>query len=190
MRKLAATLLLLAIAVGCATREGTRYFPAGTLDADSVLDGFRSRWYSRHLEAMREPVLYAPGGKPSLRFTLLRTFDHPIAIRVVFDGSSCQLTAKELTGQGGYESGSLRRRVDRPLEQDACTRLATLLSSPELWQPSPKTLGLDGSEWIVESSVGEYRVVRDWSPKSGPIRSLGLELIGLVGWSDLDGGVY
>jgi hypothetical protein len=190
MKKLAATLLLAAITVACAKPEGIRYFPAGTLETDSILDAFRSRWYSRHLAAMREPILYASDSKPSLRFTWLRTFDHPIAIRVVFDRSSCQLIATELTGEGGYESGNLHRRVDRALEQDACARLATLLSSSELWQPPPRTLGLDGSEWIIESSVGEYRVVRDWSPKAGPIRSLGLELIGLSGWSDLDGGVY
>jgi hypothetical protein len=37
--------------------------------------------------------------------------------------------------------------------------------------------GPDGSQWIIEGTKdGKYHVVDRWSPKGGPIRTLGLAL--------------
>ena len=42
--------------------------------------------------------------------------------------------------------------------------------------------GFDGAEWILEGRRGNrYQVMRQWSPKSGPLKSLGLLLLKMSG---------
>jgi len=180
-KKLAACLSLLILATGCVHQSGKRYFPAGMLRPQPASDTARSQLYSSHLNDMGEQVLCAPSEEPALRFTWLRTFHHPIAVRVSYMAEPCRLVATELSGAGGYDPGSRYRQAERTLTKQECAALLERLNSPQLWQPPPHTLGLDGAEWIIESSVGGYRAVSTWSPESGPVRSLGLELIRLSG---------
>jgi hypothetical protein len=79
------------------------YFPPGALDPDSPRsDNFRNHWYSQQLEAMAEPVLKPGGDSKVYRFAWLRSFHHPVAIRVVDGDAHCTLHAIELDGAGGY----------------------------------------------------------------------------------------
>ena len=78
------------------------HFPRGELDPNSTeLDSFRSEWYSSHLRAMSEPILAAPTTTRTYRFTWLRSFHHPIAIRIVSGPGQPKVIAVELNGAGG-----------------------------------------------------------------------------------------
>jgi hypothetical protein len=132
---------------------------------------------------MDEPILYRPHTTTSYRFTWLRSFHHPIAIRVTTQARGYRLVATELNGAGGYEPGSVFRRADRILSQEQFAVAARLLHAPETWHPSPsKDEGHDGAEWIIEATDGGYRVTRRWSPTSGIVRDIGLEFLRLTGW--------
>ena len=102
----------IAVAVGT---PDPPYFPRLALDSlrpDN--DGFRSGWYGKALAAMAEPRLFvAPGELPTetLRFLWLRTFHHPVAVRVERRPDGCAVTTTVLDGQGGYEPGATSRRL-------------------------------------------------------------------------------
>ena len=62
------------------------YFPIEPMRDKSFLlgiDSFVNTWYSKHLFVMREPLIYGDKSKNEVyRFTWLRTFHNPIAIRI------------------------------------------------------------------------------------------------------------
>lgn len=62
------------------------YFPMKIFqDPNNLVDNdtFIIAWYSKHLRAMNEPLLFnKKESKQIFRFTWLRTFDNPVAIRI------------------------------------------------------------------------------------------------------------
>ena len=159
----------------------TRYFPEKTFGDDPRLDQFVSGWYSGQLKALKEPSLLELSKTPSTesyRFLWLRSFHHPIAIRVDIqaDGSAT-LTTKIASGAGGYPPGKLSATSTRLLTKDETQKLMAHINASGFWQlPSYERdrAGADGSEWVVEAAVhGKYHLVSEWSPKNGPIRDLG-----------------
>lgn len=195
---------------GC---TGTSYFPPSLLEAvepceygngrtgEPVMDGFRSEWYSSHLRAAREPRLggaaptYALDGLGVLRFTWLRSFHAPVMVRVeAVSDDSLRLTATELTGAGGYEPGRVARRIERRLSAEEARHLTAVLSEGQVLDLPPSDacpvaengdiiIQGDGARWIIEANgPGGYRYVDRWSGE-GPVRELGLHLLGLTGWT-------
>lgn len=166
--------------------ESPPYFPSGSLSQDSPpSDEFVNSWYSKHLAAMGEPVIHPEHGLVVYRFTWLRTFHHPIAVRVSFDGRTASLHAVELSGAGGYDPGQISRVVDRQLSAAEFSRLSKLINQKGFWQLSSRRGegGLDGSEWIIEGATdNRYHVISRWSPESGPVRVLGGYFLSLSGW--------
>src|ERR1700682_2295120 len=65
-----------------------QYFPKGAFEDSSEsgwFQGFKERWYAKHLRSMHEPSLFEASKDNSLtayRFLWLRTFHSPIAIRL------------------------------------------------------------------------------------------------------------
>jgi hypothetical protein len=63
------------------------------------------------------------------------------------------------------------------------------LSKTSFWnmptRPSKTSLGLDGSQWIVEgrSGSGKYHLVDRWTPRQGAYRDAGLVFLTLAGIS-------
>lgn len=162
-----------------------RYFPIGVLDSSSPgSDDFANRWYSDQLEAMSEPVLEPIAGSRTYRFTWLRTFNHPVAIRIVIAKERCMLHATELDGAGGYAPGKVYRRKDEVVGPEACGKIENLIQSSGLWHLPPRgdAKGADGSEWIVEGVSMRYHVVSRWTPRSGPVRAIGEQFLSLAGW--------
>src|SRR5215469_6577927 len=98
-----------------------RYFPDGVFqDASETgwFRGFKERWYAKHLRSMSEPSLSEASKDATVivyRFLWLRTFHHPIAVRLTIhpDGTGT-LNANETDGHGGYEAGKVvqSRAVD------------------------------------------------------------------------------
>src|SRR5580704_15030869 len=73
-----------------------QYFPEIPFAGPSGLNDFKVRWYAKHLRAMREPSISAASKDESLvayRFLWLRTFHHPIAIRLTIrrDGNASMI---------------------------------------------------------------------------------------------------
>lgn len=190
MFKQAATIsiaiILIVTIVWMTTLAGKKgYFPPGALDpSDPRSDSFRNHWYSQQLEAMGEAVLKPAGDTKVYRFTWLRSFHHPVAVRIVDANGKCFLHAIELDGAGGYAPGNIFRSKNLKLTVGKCTEVEQLMQAAGFWRLAPheESNGRDGAEWIVEGVGAEYKAVARWSPKSGPIREIGEKFLALSGW--------
>lgn len=147
------------------------YFRPGTFERK---DDFVRRWYSQQLRAMNEPSMWCGStADTEYRFTWLRTFHHPIAVRVTSNNNVARIEAVELDGTGGYDPGKELRRVLRPMSREDWLSIHHAMDA---WAPteSQKTLGTDGSMWIFEQRTAQgYRAIEVWSPTSGPARTVG-----------------
>ncbi len=177
-------LLLLCALVAAVAQEP--YFPQGVLDDDAQGDLFRSNWYSKHLKALEEPSLFQmarASSAESYRFVWLRTFHHPVIVRVdIKANASGELTTKLSSGAGGYEPGKLIENTSRPLTQRQTEKFLATIQRLQFWElpthETPETVGCDGSQWIIEGiKDGKYHVVDRWTPAKGAIHDLGLTFI-------------
>ena len=150
----------------------------------SSLDDFKAKWYSAQLQALQEPSLLAlakHGEAESYRFLWLRTFHHPISVRMdqQADGSWVLVT-KVASGAGGYSPGTLTTNTSRKLTAQEAQSFLSKVEAGGFWNaPNPidDQTGTDGSQWIIEGvKAGHYHVVDRWMPKDGPARNLGLFL--------------
>lgn len=85
--------------------EKPRYFPKNVFSEFPDVSGFKVCWFAKHLQAMDEPSLLNNSTDNSLvayRFLWLRSFHHPIVVRLTIrpDGAG-QLASKEAGGTGG-----------------------------------------------------------------------------------------
>ncbi|MNS54478.1 hypothetical protein D3C72_872750 [compost metagenome] len=155
-----------------------------------AMDDFRNDWYSRFWRAAEEPSLYLHSlkGQSSRveRFTWLRSFHKPVFIRLDWlpDGE-VRMTAKELSGAGGYDPGGVGRMEQRLLNDSELERLADAQTRLR-FQERPSAVcsgGMDGARWIIEmGEAGVYVFIDRWSPDGGPVADYGRVLIGLTGW--------
>jgi hypothetical protein len=141
----------------------TAYFPPGTFNA--AVDKFVSDWYGKHLGVMREPSLWAAAtrGETVWRFLLLRTWGPPIAVRVTADG---HLFVTRLSGQGGYDPGTINQHRERVLSKADVARIEAALAAMKFDTTDTEgDMGNDGAQWVLErAQAGKYRLVERWSP--------------------------
>jgi hypothetical protein len=157
-----------------------------------TLSGLEFDWYSEQLAAAEEPSLYRASQRPrradaqTIRFTWLRSFHSPVMVRI--EGARAQgyqLIAKELSGAGGYEPGKVARTVNRRLNADEARRLNEMLARTRLFALPAKDclMGCDGASWLFESVDGNgYHFLDRWTPEDGPVKDMGMFLLGLSGW--------
>lgn len=177
---------------------GRPYFPPAMVAARSpcaeqagdaprpVISSLERDWFTKHLRAAAEPSL-AMGARDVIRFTWLRSFHHTVSIRVEGLASARpRLWARELTGHGGYDAGKVGRRIERRLSPAEAAALRRTVSARNLFAQPPLecgNIGLDGAEWIMEGVDGRgYHLIVRWSPEAGPVREVGLAMLGLTGW--------
>jgi hypothetical protein len=161
-----------------------KYFPNGVLSADRRTDEFIQKWYSEQLAALREPSLWESSKTQqtqSYRFLWLRTFHHPIAIRVDVnsDGTS-RLTTKITSGAGGYAPGKLIKNSTVTLSKEQTDWFIRKIELHRFWQlpAAQETGGNDGAQWVVEGIKDHaYHIVDRWTPRDGDVRAIGLVLI-------------
>jgi len=184
---------------GCATKTpvirpqcpslnaGDYYFPMRALDPSRPkIDDFLRGWYSRYLRAMLEPSLSC-GARPdgfAYRFLWLRSFHHPIAMRIEKSGSSVTLSAVELDGTGGNAPGGIVKSVQRELSSAEQDEFLAKLARVDFWRlrKNEERFGLDGAQWVLEGAEnGQYRVVERWSPPPGAYRDVCLLLLQFTG---------
>jgi hypothetical protein len=163
------------------------YFAKGALHPeDASTDRFVRDWFSKQLAAMNEPSISC--GKPGdvYRFTWLRTFHHPVAVRIAAQGDGAILYAVELDGAGGYAPGKVLRKIERTLSSSEFKDLKILFSNSQfsLMPTTEDRAGFDGSEWILEQSgkAGYHLVVR-WTPENGAVRDIGNLFLSFTGWT-------
>lgn len=132
------------------------------IDLNSII------YYSRFLYAMKEPLLFnKKSNKEIYRFTWLRTFHHPVAIRIEKDGETCLLYWKLGGGEGGYDPGELIIVKSKPIDIKIWEELKTMLQKMDFWHMNRTVndMTIDGSKWILEGAEPEqYRVVDLSSP--------------------------
>jgi len=190
--------LLYAQLAGQAGPAKPDYFPSVSLDEESRSSDSKKQWYSEVLRTLDEPSfaaeLESSGSTESYRFLWLRSFHHPVAIRVDInhDGTSL-LTTKISDGKGGYEPGKLivnrKRRLtkeqtswflDRTRELDFWS-LPTYERQIEQIGPNGEktvTVQLDGARWVLEGIKDKkYQIVDRWSPENGAVHTLGIIML-------------
>jgi hypothetical protein len=187
MRAYAARVPLVFMGIGIALAGQVKYFPDGVLSAVKRSDQFRSDWYSRQLQALKEPSLWELSKSKeekseSYRFLWLRTFHHPVAIRVdVRADGVARLVVKMASGAGGFAPGELTRDETVTLEKMQTDRALAIFEKDGFWKLESfdeSKIGADGSQWILEGvKGGKYHVVDRWSPTDGAVRLIGLSLI-------------
>lgn len=128
-----------------------------------------------HIAMMTDPI--SSGNDPSdfaYRFLWIRTFHHPIAVRIQKSGVSTVLHAFEFDGAGGYEWGKPAKEVKRELSPTEVEALTAKLKKAKFWEMDSDPMdagGLDGATWVLEGSRdGKWHRVRLWSPKSARFR--------------------
>jgi hypothetical protein len=151
--------------------SATLYFPVDStseMNREDAMIPFVNEWYSRHLFHLEEPVLSTyKGDKEVFRFTWLRTFHHPVTIRLQKEKDSIILFAKINDGRGGYDPGQLILATSVPVTKKQYDTLMGKLKQVNFHSLTThkRDDGKDGSEWIYESvRNNQYHVVTRWSP--------------------------
>lgn len=131
-------------------------------------DTSRVRWYSKHLYALNEPLLFNKStNKDIFRFLWLRTFNHPISIRVEKDSNEYMIYWKVCNGFGGYSPGTQITNKKKKINKEDWDEFQQLLAATDYWklQNNGDVLGTDGSRWILEGLTSDrYNVVDRYSP--------------------------
>jgi hypothetical protein len=152
----------------------TNYFPTSNLFQVSTspnkesLDSFTNEWYSYHLYALKEPVLKNYMGENEIyRFTWLRSFDHPITVRLQRSLDNIELTSKMTSGAGGYEAGKIIWDTTFTITKNQWNSVIDKVNKADFWQMPNHVYsgGKDGSEWILEGVRGkQHHWAARWSP--------------------------
>ena len=151
------------------------YFPKGRFAGSyASRDDFINGWYSRHLKALGEPSLLSGyQGREAYRFLWLRSFHHPIAVRVERNPNSIDLTLTETSGRGGYDPGTPLQHTAKQMTVSQWCEFLSLLNKSNFWslEDVKDDMGNDGAEWILEGVRDDhYSVVDRWSPRDGTYR--------------------
>jgi len=153
---------------------------------------FSIDWYSKHLKALREPVLSDTLPTKVFRFTWLRTFNNPIVIGIENYNDTVTLYWKVSDGAGGYEPGKIIDDKSKILTLKEWTGIVDKINAIDFWNlPSTENefFGTDGAQWILEGKeLGKYHVVDRWS--GGEIGKICLELINLTDLKIKEGDIY
>jgi hypothetical protein len=146
------------------------YFPQKIWGNDMSPKHSQAGWYGKHLEAMNEKSLLDSSRESAetYRFLWLRTFHHPIFVRVECARTEVKLFTKELDGLGGYAPGKISRSGEGVLTESEWCEFLRLLDKADFWKmPSENdVLGNDGAQWVLEGvKENRYHVVDRWTPR-------------------------
>jgi hypothetical protein len=148
------------------TNSNQLFFP---LEAFSGIDTFGNTCYSKYLFALNEPIFYADKTKKEIfRFTWLRTFNNPVAIRIEKLDDTYFLYWKLSNGAGGYQPGKLIINKKKEIDKATWDKFQLLLDKIDFWnlETNVNNIGCDGSQWILEGKIARnYHVVDRWSPR-------------------------
>lgn len=143
--------------------KGQDYFPKG-----------KESYYTRYLAAMKEPSVQAKlpdNSQMVFRFTYLRSFHNPIAIRITKQGSVFLARVVVLEKDRHHQPVKLSLDKEISFKDAAATTIASLIPQKNFWKPLTDgeeyamRSGTDGSSWIFEIHDSDgYRMIDVWSP--------------------------
>lgn len=123
-----------------------------------------------HLENLNEPCLYntaITGDTKILRFTWLRSFHHPISIRLEKTKNKTILIWKEGKGMGGYSPEGLKRKGKKKITRMQWDKLSALLEKHKIdTLPNKDYIPMmDGATWTLEKKdLNGYKAHNTNSP--------------------------
>jgi hypothetical protein len=133
-------------------------------------DTFVNSWYSKHLFAMKEPIIYLDKSQNEIyRFTWVRTFDNPIIVRIEKHGNTYILFWKLCNGEGGFEPGELTLNEQKTIDKTTWDEFKNRINQINFWdlETNLESIAIDGSQWILEGKTSnKYHVVDRHSPYS------------------------
>jgi hypothetical protein len=144
---------------------------------------FPTNWYESDLKALKEPSLWESSKQQktqSYRFVWLRSFHHPISIRINLNADGTSLLIRKMTGGTTGHAGGLITHRTFTLDHAQTSRFLEQVARSKFWTLPPvlEDRGVDGAQWIVEGvRDGTYHIVDRWSPTDDGIRSLGLYMV-------------
>lgn len=168
------TTLLHTARAGNASREDDTFKVFADAAGRAYFPKDRESYYTRYLAAMKEPSLM-PQPKSAdafaLRFTWLRSFHDPIAVRIWRDGDQYRIRAVRLARQQDYRPGPPTNDATRPLTKVELAEIQRMTKANDLWKPLNEQELLatgasgDGSQWIFERlNQRDYSMLDLWSP--------------------------
>jgi hypothetical protein len=177
--------LTISMAFGLPVIAQVKYFPPGALSSRKQSDQFLCEWYTKQLQALDEPSIWELSktqNTQTYRLLWLRTFHHPVVIRVeIYANGTSQRTTKMTSGAGGYAPGDMIQNDVATLTKDQTDKFLGIIDANNFWDlPSfdESRIGLDGAQWIIEGArKGTYHIVDRWSPENGAVRTIGLSMI-------------
>ena len=167
------------------------FFPVGVLIPSQngpSLDDFVRRWFSKSLQRMGEPSLTceAPSAD-TYRLLMLPTWGAPVGVRVTLLSTTADVVVKRLSGNGGYDPGTLLAAKTSSLSVDDAARFRNTVADSAFWSIPTNDLDnllrvRDGTEWVMEGRSGNrYHVAFRGSPGAGKFREFCLLLLRLTG---------
>ena len=145
---------------------------------------FVIHWYSKQIFALKEPIIYIQKNNTVYRFTWLRTFHNPIAIRIEKTNEKYMLFWKLANGAGGYSPRELITDKSKEISKEQWDKFIALIEKANFWTLPTQEKGVngnDGSQWIIESSEnGKYHCVDRWTPSKNSFQKCGSYLINLT----------
>ncbi|HEV2290061.1 MAG TPA: hypothetical protein VGR81_14045 [Candidatus Acidoferrales bacterium] len=159
------------------------YFPTDDFIGYRFDNSFTTEFYSRNLRALDEPSLWEVSQQDKqtvvYRFLWIRTFDHPVAVRVtIAPNNTGTVVVKMSDGFGEAGPGHLIKDESHTLPATEVADLIARIQRANFWDVPTvepmKGTGLDGAEWVLEGvSSGNYHVVTRWSSQAnGSYRKL------------------
>ena len=153
----------------------------------NTLDTFVNSWYSKMLFGLKEPILKNyQGDKEIYRFTWLRTFHHPVSLRIEKQGNIIKLFIKVCNGAGGYDPKKIIFDTTINATTKQFKTLLQKIDNINFWNLITEQrydTGKDGSELIIEAiKDNKYHMVTRWTPsiqRQRNFRSVGEYLISI-----------
>jgi hypothetical protein len=170
---------------------GSRAYPQVGNPAETL----RTRkQYQNTLAIFKERQIF-PSRKANVeiyRVFIAPTFGHPFCIRAEKRDTSYFVFGKDLTGQGGYRCGRLKRQTRHRLSEAEWLGLIDLLKAASFWtlpsedeEPKPDekgnlTICVDGASWYLEGAKsGRYQAVDRNCPALKAFQAVGLYMLKL-----------
>jgi hypothetical protein len=134
---------------------------------------FSAEWFSQELRAMNEPsILSLDPTSEVYRFLWLRSFHHPVAVRVWRTRDEYFMSAIEMSAAAS-RAGKGFKRTSRRLTPEEWFTLTDKLEELCFWtfEDDQRVRANDGAEWIMEGlSEGRYHLIDVQSPTVGSYR--------------------
>lgn len=174
--------------------ETRKFMPDNYTNPNQYLvDPLIQKMITETLTSMNEPSLWeAPSEQPSFRFTWLRSFDEPIAIRISKIGNNYSVHTTVLEIDENRKILRIKTTKIRSVPKKKWNEFLALLKKSTYWELSPVAqpqfkdgwlrVTNDGALWVLEANLNHrYHMVSMNSPENKEFRSLCLFLLGLSG---------